>query len=395
MNLSIKKIVLVLLLSFGMANSQTLIPYYKTVADQCSQANITSNLAQFESYGIKTRGTASLENTLNWLKAKYLSYGYTAAQIEEDPFTYSGSLAVCKNLVITKIGTLHPNKFVIIDAHYDSRTGKGTNDNGSGVSIILEVARLLQNIPTECSIKFINFSGEEEGFYGSQHYVDAVVNATNPKMDIKLVFNIDEVGGTAGAVNTAITCEHDTGSPTANNAASDLVTNELINCVGLYSPLQTYLSYAYGSDYMPFEANLEVITGFFERNESVHRHKSTDLLVNMDPVYVFKIAKAAIGATMHFATASTTLKNETFENDFNVSFFPNPTKDTLNINLGSLPEIKYMFSLVDVNGKTVLKKQIDNAKLIEQIAISEFAKGVYLGILEAGEKRITKKVVIE
>ena len=54
-----------------------------------------------------------------------------------------------------------------------------------------------------------------------------------------------------------------------------------------------------------------------------------------------------------------------------------------------------MFSLVDVNGKTVLKKQIDNAKLIEQIAISEFAKGVYLGILEAGEKRITKKVVIE
>ena len=70
------------------------------------QANITTNLTQFESYGIKTRGTAALQNTLNWLKAKYLSYGYTAAQIEEDPFTYSGSSTVCKNLVVTKIQIL-------------------------------------------------------------------------------------------------------------------------------------------------------------------------------------------------------------------------------------------------------------------------------------------------
>ena len=54
-----------------------------------------------------------------------------------------------------------------------------------------------------------------------------------------------------------------------------------------------------------------------------------------------------------------------------------------------------MFTLVDVNGKTVLKKQIDDAKLIEQISISEFSKGIYLGVLEAGDKRITKKVVIE
>ena len=107
-------------------------------------------------------------------------------------------------------------------------------------------------------------------------------------------------------VNNTITCERDTGSPTSNNAASNTVTNELINCVQLYSPLNTFLSYAYASDYMPFEDNNEVITGFFETNETPHRHTATDLLVNMDPVYVYNIAKAAAGAMLHFAVAATT-----------------------------------------------------------------------------------------
>ena len=395
MNLSIKRIVLVLLLSFGMANSQTLIPYYKTVADQCSQANITANLTEFEALGVKKRGTASLQNTLDWLKNKYLDFGYATNQLQEYSYTYAGSTAICKNLVITKIGTLYPNTFLILCGHYDSIVGTGTNDNGSGVASILETARLLVNIPTEYSIKFINFSGEEDGLKGSQNFVSSVVNATTPKMNIKLVFNLDEVGGVAGLTNDTITCERDTSTPTTNNAASNTFTNELITCVGLYSPLNTFLSYCYASDYMSFQSNNEIITGLFEKNETSVKHTANDFLVNMDPIYNFNVAKATIGATLHFAKAATTLKNETFENDFNISFFPNPTKDTLNINLGSLPETKYIFSLVDVNGKTVLKKQIDNAKLIEQIAIFEFSKGVYLGILEAGEKRITKKVVIE
>ena len=65
--------------------------------------------------------------------------------------------------------------------------------------------------------------------------------------------------------------------------------------------------------------------------------------------------RATIGATMHFAKASTTtLSLDTNNSDFNVSFFPNPTKDTLNINLGSITETNYTFSLIDINGKEIL-----------------------------------------
>jgi peptidase M28-like protein/type IX secretion system substrate protein len=373
--------------------AQSFIQRYADVVNQTSQSNITTNLTQYEGLGVKRKGTAALQNTLDWLKNKYSSYGYTAGQMAEDSYSYSGY--TCKNLVVTKVGTVYPNTYVIICGHYDSITGTGTNDNGSGTVILLETARLLQSIPTEYSIKFINFSGEEDGLYGSQHYVSSVVNGTTPKMDIKLVFNIDEVGGVAGMTNNTITCERDTGSPTTNNAASNTITNQLITCVGLYSPLNTFLNYAYASDYMPFEENNEIITGFFEKNESSHRHTATDLLVNMDPVYVYNISKAATGAMMHFAVASTTLSNEDFNANFQVSFFPNPTKGKLNINLGALKQNNYTFSLIDIQGKQVYRDSIPNAKQIETIDVSHLSKGIYMGILESPETKITKKIVLE
>lgn len=388
---------LFVLLITGYGYSQSFIQAYANVVNQCSQTNITNSLTEFEALGVKRRGTAQLQNTLDWLKNKYLSYGYTTNQLQEYSYTYSGSTAACKNLVVTKIGTTYPNTFLIVCGHYDSINGTGTNDNGSGVASILETARLLQNIPTQYSIKFINFSGEEDGLKGSQNYVSAVVNSTTPKMDIRLVFNLDEVGGVAGMVNNTITCERDTNnSPSTNNAASSTFTNQLITCVGLYSPLNTFLASAYASDYMSFQSNNDIITGFFEKNETTHKHTSTDLLIYMDPVYNYNVAKATIGATLHFAVASTSiLNNEQVSSDFNVSFFPNPTKDVLNINLGSLSETNYDFSLIDIYGKTVLNTSFENAKLIESIPLVNLSKGIYLGVMNVGDKRITKKIVID
>ena len=382
-----------LLLTSLASTAQVYTEQYATIVNQVSATNILNNLTEFENLGVKRRGTTPLQNTLNWLKAEYLSYGYTTAQMQEYSFTNGSTTG--KNLVITKVGTLYPDTFVIICGHYDTITGKGTNDNGSGVVTIFEVARLLQNIPTEYSIKFINFSGEEDGLVGSQHFVSTVVNATTPKMDIKLVFNIDEVGGRAGFTNDTITCERDTGSPTSNNAASNTITNQLMTCVELYSPLNTFLSYTYASDYMPFEENNEIITGFFETNETPHRHTATDLLINMDPEYVYNIAKAATGAMLHFAVASTSsLDNQNFIKDHQISFYPNPAKEFLNINLGNLTLDKVSFTLVDINGRNVIATQLNTQNQLERISVASIPKGIYLAVIETDSKRITKKVVI-
>lgn len=375
-------------------SAQTFIQHYADIANQTSQTNVTNYLTEYEALGVKYRNTQALENTYQWLVNKYTSFGYSAAQITTDTYSYSGS--TCKNVVVTKVGTLYPNTYVIVCGHYDSITGTGTNDNGSGVVSILEIARLLKNVNTEYSIKFINFSGEEDGLKGSQHYVSSVVNGTTPKMDIRLVFNLDEVGGVAGMTNNTITCERDTdGTPSTNNAASSNMTNQLITCVGLYSPLQTYLWSAYASDYMPFEANNEVITGFFEKNETPHKHTATDLLVNMDPIYNFKVAKAATGAVLHFAKAETTLGLNSFENDYQISFFPNPTKDSLHINMGNLQVDNYDLVVTDINGKNVISKSITSPKLVETVNVEGLSKGIYLVTLKSGDKKVSKKIVIE
>lgn len=387
-------LLLFLILIFSNSSSgQQYIPYYASIVEQVSASNVLNNLTEFENIGVKRRGTAPLQNTLNWLKNEYLSYGYTASQIQE--YSFMNGSNTCKNLVVTKIGTLYPNTFIILCGHYDTITGKGTNDNGSGITTIFEVARLLRNIPTKYSIKFINFSGEEDGLLGSQNFVSTVVNATSPKMDIRLVFNIDEVGGRSDMTNDTITCERDIGSPTTNNAASNIMTNELINCVQLYSPLNTFLSYAYASDYLPFEDNNEVITGFFEKNETPFRHTANDLLINMDPVYVYNIAKAATGAMLHFSGANTSSLGINENNSNSVAFFPTPTRDIIHVSLGNLSLSEYTFSVIDLQGKRVFNIKIKEPKLIESILLPDLPKGMYLAVFESDYKRITKKIMVE
>jgi hypothetical protein len=146
---------------------------------------------------------------------------------------------------------------------------------------------------------------------------------------------------------------------------------------------------------MPFQANNEVITGFFETNETTHKHTATDLLINMDPVYNYKVAKAAVGSLLHFAKAETTLANPDFDIKNKVNFFPNPAENFLQINLGNWNTSKYAISMIDVNGKLVLQKTYERPRLIEMVDVSQLNKGMYLIKLQSEEGEVSKKIIIE
>lgn len=313
--------------------AQTFVQAYQDRANQVSQSNINTYLQEFEAIGVKRTGTTQNTNAFNWLKNKYLSLGYTTADFFEHSWTSSGLSS--KNLIVTKTGTVYPNKFVIICGHFDSINGPGTNDNGSGTSIILEAVRILKNVPTEYSIRFIHFSGEEQGLLGSSRYVSQVVNGTIPKMDIKLVINLDQVGGLASKANTKLYHDKDQSSPTSNNAAAATAVQELANCTLLYSPLSVEYDNAENTDYVPFQQNGEIITGYFEYEGGYNNpyvHTANDLYANMDPVYVFNIGKAAVGAVQHFAVASKTsldADDTVSKSSGFVDFYPNPASLSL------------------------------------------------------------------
>ncbi|AKK74196.1 leucyl aminopeptidase [Chryseobacterium gallinarum] len=374
-------------------NAQSFIQSYKDRADMVTQTNITTYLQEFANLGIKTTGSQANANALEWLKNKYTSYGYSASQIAEDPFTFGTTSS--KNLIVTKTGTVYPNKYVIICGHFDSINGPGVNDNGSGTSIILEAARILKDVPTEYSIKFIHFSGEEQGLRGSLHYANNVAYQNNIRvLDIKLVFNLDQVGGVMGNNNNTIYCDEDQGGIPDNNTASAAVTQELRNCTALYSPLQTDVDPAADTDYIPFEQKGEVITGFFERIRSTYPHKPTDTFANTDPVYIYNVGKATVGALQHFAVASasslgtheTGLKNSLEA----VKIYPNPAKDTIHIELPDSKIQKFSFEITDVSGRSLLKRT-NEAK----INVTNLESGAYIGILKANDQTVVRKILIE
>lgn len=300
-----KKLITTALCIFGLtlSDAQEFIRKYQERADQVSLDKITENLKAFERLGIKTTGSAENDNALQWIRQQYLSYGYVADQIMEDPFSIGKKKS--SNLIITKTGTVHPDQYIIICGHFDSINGPGVNDNGSGTSIILEAARILKEVPTGYSIKFIHFSGEEQGLYGSRHYANEVAyTGKQQNIDIKMVLNLDQVGGKKGMFNDTVFCDEDRDGSSKNNEASTKATQELMKCTALYSPLKTATDPAEHSDYISFEKKGAVITGFFEYLRSDLPHTRDDTFANTDVRYVYNIGKATLGALQHFAGAS-------------------------------------------------------------------------------------------
>ena len=101
----------------------------------------------------------------------FASYGLT---VTLEPVVYSSTTYY--NVVATKLGTTFPDQEFIIGAHYDSINwsgpAPGADDNASGVSLVLECARVLSQYDSEYTIRFIAFTREEQGLYGSNAYVD-------------------------------------------------------------------------------------------------------------------------------------------------------------------------------------------------------------------------------
>ena len=368
--------------------AQTFNSFYSSIVENTSQTNILNDLTTFESFGIKNVGSNRLTDAENWITARYQSLGYTDIVLQ--PFSYSAGTS--NNIIITKTGTVYPNTYLIIDGHYDTINGTGTNDNGSGTVLILELARLLKNIDTEYSIKFIHFSGEEDGLVGSNYYVNNTVIPED--LDIRLVFNIDEVGGLAGTANDTVICERDQSSPASNNAASNAFTNDLATLIELYSTLNTEISFAYASDYIPFENSGEIITGLFEKNETPYAHTSNDLLVNMDVPYLYQVTKGSVGAALEFAMAYETLsvdEETNFDNLIKVT--PNPSDNFLNVSFTTPLEQPVDFKLIDLLGKEVY-----NCTLTDQtqtISIANLSAAQYIAVFKMNNKRFIKRLIVE
>jgi photosystem II stability/assembly factor-like uncharacterized protein len=131
-----------------------------------------------------------------------------------------------RNVVASLPGSKTPEQECIIVAHYDavsdnpSVSAPGADNNASGISAVMEAARICRDYRFESTIKFVCMSMEEEGTFGSAHYAS---EATSQARDIVGVINGDMIGYPV------------TGDTTRLVAVSPAIHNRLADSVIVYN----------------------------------------------------------------------------------------------------------------------------------------------------------------
>lgn len=132
-----------------------------------------------------------LSGAEEWLKAQIITMGY---EYMAQPFTMTSADGVTpcygENLIFSKQGA--SDRVIVVGAHYDCvEQTFGTDDNASGVGVLLELASIYSTKESPYTIRFILFSAEEPGCLGSQYYVD---NLSQEERDrIACMINIDTI----------------------------------------------------------------------------------------------------------------------------------------------------------------------------------------------------------
>lgn len=115
------------------------------------------------------------------------------------PFTKTFTGA--RNIIGVVPGTQTPNDFLILSAHFDHLGAfggaiyPGADDNASGTSALLAIAKFVRAHPLAHSVAFTAFDAEELGLRGSETFVAAMPFT---KDHARLDLNVDMIGRSDG-----------------------------------------------------------------------------------------------------------------------------------------------------------------------------------------------------
>ena len=110
---------------------------------------------------------------------------------------FSKTYGDARNVVGFVPGTVLPNDFIVVSAHFDhlgvigGEVYHGADDNASGTAALLAIAAWVRNHPLRRSIVFAAFDAEELGLRGSHAFVETL---PFPREQLLLNVNVDMIG---------------------------------------------------------------------------------------------------------------------------------------------------------------------------------------------------------
>jgi len=137
-----------------------------------------------ETIGPRPMGSLQEKAALEYAAVMLNQYG---CQVEWQPVMQSKSQNTDTANVIGRFPG-NSERTIVIGAHIDSAGPEipGANDDGSGVAVLLELARVLCQKTHESTLVFVPFCGEESGLVGSHHFAE-----TYPLDNVALMLQLD------------------------------------------------------------------------------------------------------------------------------------------------------------------------------------------------------------
>ncbi len=142
-------------------------------------------------YPGRYRGTANFAGAADWMQSQMGSaYGISR---QDFSWTAGGSSRSSQNVVAYAAGT--KPQYVVVGAHFDTYFGRptlqGLDDNGSGASVLTEIARNLGGLKLENGLQVVGFGAEEEGLRGSKAFVASL--SASERQNMLAMINLDSL----------------------------------------------------------------------------------------------------------------------------------------------------------------------------------------------------------
>jgi carboxypeptidase Q len=189
------------------------------------------------------------------------------------------------NVVAEIRGSEKPDEFVVLGAHLDSwELGTGALDNGCNAALVIDALRAIKasGLRPRRSIRFILFSGEEEGLIGSRQYA---------------LTHRHELDKTAGVVVFDSGTGKVTGFSTGGRKDVIPAAQSMLAALAQFGPLKAEATAESGTDH--FDFMLEGVPTFVadqeESNYLENYHATTDTYDKVDFAQLKKhVAEAAV-----------------------------------------------------------------------------------------------------
>jgi hypothetical protein len=163
----------------------------QTIVSEVNRDNLRSYVQSLQDFQTRYTTTSNCVLAAQFLLNYFQTVGLDAWL---QPFIFGSNSS--QNVVAELKGTTNPGDIVIICAHYDSTSNQpailapGADDNASGTAAVMEAARILAKYPFDFTVRFIAFSAEEQGLYGSRAYS---AGALAESQRIVAVINLDMI----------------------------------------------------------------------------------------------------------------------------------------------------------------------------------------------------------